>query len=236
MNRKAQQVLPVFREQKPFIVKYNQSSRLNQFLDESNKNVFGMMVGIGYGKLRSNDLNDPEFNFKPSYTKYAGVTLDVPIPALEKRGYFFSELSFSQYTANSFVHLPDTTLGHPERDFYEITQKFAPNTLTLVNTFRYCFVNRDFKYYVSAGISNSFLISPENKKTTVNFRNGETKSEVESFIPDYAVHGIMLIVGTGITYKYIGLELRYDPGRNYTRKVDYSIHQPIPLRSSAYSL
>lgn len=190
------------------------------------KGVFGMMIGSGYGKLRSNDLSDEEFNYKPSWSKMAGFTLDIPIPSMEKKGYFFSELAFSQYEAGSFVHLPDSSLGFPERDYFEVTQKFAPNTLTLLNTFKYCFANNDFKYYVSAGITNSFIISPVNKKTTLHVKNGETTTETESAIPDYAVHGLMLIVGTGISYKYIGLELRYDPGRNYTRKVDYSIHQP----------
>lgn len=188
--------------------------------------IFGMEAGIGYGKLRSNDLKDKEFNFTPSYTKSAGFTLELAIPNLEKRGTLFNELSFSQFEANSFVRIPDTSLGRPDRDYIDVTQKFSPNLFTVSNMFRYCFTNSDFKYYVSIGIYNSFVISPVNRKTIQKNQNGTLKTNEEKVIPDYATHGLMLLLGTGISYKYIGFELRYDPGRNYTRKIDYSIHIP----------
>ena len=188
--------------------------------------VFGMEAGIGYGKLRSNDLEDKEFNFTPSYIKSAGFTLEMAIPKLEKRGTFFNELSFSQFEAGSFVRIPDTSLGRPDRDYIDVTQKFSPNLFTVSNMFRYCFTNSDFRYYVSIGIYNSFVISPVNRKIIQKNQNGTVNTTEEKVIPDYATHGLMLLLGTGISYKYIGLELRYDPGRNYTRKIDYSIHIP----------
>lgn len=193
---------------------------------DDTRNTLGMMLGVSYGKLRTNDLSDPDFNFTPSWSKWAGFTLEIPMQKMEKRGSFYSEITFSQFEANSFVHFADSSLGHPERDYYEITQKFAPNAITVTNMFRYCFTNNDFKYYVAAGIYNSFIISAVNSRKTAWYQAGESNTEEEEAIPDHSIHGLMLVVSTGIAYKYAGLEFRYDPGRNYTRKVDYSVHQP----------
>jgi len=205
---------------------FSQTALLSRNLQNDSRNTLGMMIGMSYGKLRTNDLSDPEFNFTPTWSKWAGFTLEIPMLKMEKRGSFYSEIAFSQFEAKSFVHFADSSLGHPERDYYEITQKFAPNTITITNMFRYCFTNSDFKYYVAAGIYNSFILSAVNTRSTVRFRAGETQTEEEEAIPDHSVHGLMLVVSTGIAYKYTGLEFRYDPGRNYTRKVDYSVHQP----------
>lgn len=197
------------------------------FAQESGKPVWGIEVGMGYGKLKSNDLSDPDFHFKPFYSKTAGITLDIPIPNLEKRGSFFNELSFSQFETTTNDRYADTTSGFPERDYYLIERKFAPNMITLTNTFRYCFTNSDFKYYISVGVYNNFIIESVNRRVTDHYVNGEVTSSTEDLIPDHAIHGIMLTAGTGITYKYAGLEFRYDPGRNFTRKVDYSIFSPV---------
>jgi hypothetical protein len=194
--------------------------------EERNPAILGLAAGVGYGKLKSNDVSDPQFVFKPTTTKLAGFTLELPIPKLEEKGTFYSELSFSQFDANSFVHLSDSSHGFPDRDFYEVTQKFSPNIITVTNMFRYCFTKSNFKYFVSAGIYNSFILSPVNRKMTVHTVDGEANTTVEDAIPDHSVHGLMLIVGTGISYKYAGLEIRYDPGRNYTKKVDYSVYSP----------
>lgn len=197
------------------------------FAQDSEKPVWGIEVGMGYGKLKTNDLSDPDFHFKPFYSKIAGITLDIPIPNLEKRGSFFNELSFSQFETVTNDRYPDTTGGFPDRDYYQIERKFAPNMITLTNTFRYCFTNGDFKYYVSVGVYNNFIIEAVNRRVTEHYVNGEVTSSSEELVPDHAIHGIMLTAGTGITYKYAGLEFRYDPGRNFTRKVDYSIYSPV---------
>ena len=193
---------------------------------EENAAIFGMTVGIGYGQLKSNDASDKEFVFKPSFTKIMGFTLDIPIPKLEKKGIFYNELTLSQFESNSSVHFADSSLQQPERDYYDITQKFSPNILSLTTMFRYCFVNNDFKYYASAGIYNSFVISPANRKYTFHTLNGVETEKVEQAVPDMSTHGLMLLIGTGISYKYAGLEIRFDPGRNYTNKVDYSVYNP----------
>ena len=194
--------------------------------EDSKPSIMGMVVGVGYGKLKNNDATDKEFVFKPSYTKLAGFTLEIPIPKLEKRATLYNEISFSQFEANASVHLPDSSQGFPARDYYDVTQKFAPNLLSITNMFRYCFTNNTFKYYVSAGIYNSFVISPVNRKITIHTQNGTANTTVEESVPDYATHGLMLIIGTGFYYKYAGIEIRYDPGRNYTKQVDYSVYNP----------
>jgi hypothetical protein len=204
---------------------FNQNNKAQAENDE-NSAIYGITVGLGYGKLKTNDAADNEFDFKPSYAKIIGFTLELPIPKLEKKGVFYNELTLSQFESNSSVHIPDTSLHQPERDYYDISQKFAPNIVSLTTMFRYCFVNNDFKYYVSAGIYNSFVISPANRKYTFHTLNGVETENVEPAVPDLSTHGLMLIIGTGISYKYAGLEFRFDPGRNYTNKVDYSVYNP----------
>jgi hypothetical protein len=192
--------------------------------EESKSPIVGLLVGAGYGKLRSNDVAD--FAFKPSYTIQTGISLEIPIPKLEKRGTFYNELTFSQFDAKSFVHIPDTSQGSPELNYSDVTQNFAPYLLTITNMFRYCFVNSSFKYYVGAGIYNSFIISLVNRKTSVVITNGTAKTTEGEVVADHSIHGLMLILSTGISYKYIGLEFRFDPGRNFTKKIDYSVYNP----------
>jgi len=151
-----------------------------------------------------------------------GFTLEVPIPKLEKKGTLYNEITVSLFDANSSVRFSDSLNGSV--GYYEVNQKFAPNLISITTMFRYCFANGVFKYYVSAGIYNSFVISPANARTTVHSQNGNTQTTEEDAVPQHSIHGLMLIVGTGISYKYAGLEIRYDPGRNYTRKVDYSVY------------
>jgi hypothetical protein len=194
--------------------------------EDSRPPVFGISAGVGYGKLKCNDSSDPDFAFKPSYTKMGGFTLEIPMPRLEKRGTFYNEINFIQFEANSSVHRPDGSQGSPDLYYYDVTQTFAPQLISLTTMFRYCFTNGAFKYYVSAGFYNSFVLSCTNKKSTVHYVNGIPNVTEEEAVSDHSIHGLMLLVGTGFYYKYAGLEFRYDPGRNYTKVIDYSVYNP----------
>ncbi|NVO20687.1 MAG: hypothetical protein HXX13_13380 [Bacteroidetes bacterium] len=193
---------------------------------ESSHTVFGVVAGAGYGKLKSNDLSDSTFKFKTSYTMIGGFSMEIPIPKLEQKATFYNELTFSQFKANSSVSFPGNSPGANDLNYVVVTQKFVPDILTLCNMFRYCFTNGEFKYFVSAGIYNSFVIHAINLKTRTRYENGIPAITEEDAVPEHSIHGLMLELGTGIYYKYAGLEFRYDPGRNYTKVIDYSIYNP----------
>jgi hypothetical protein len=185
--------------------------------DDSKHAVYGFVGGLGYGTLKNNDVQDSTFAFKPSYTKQVGMSLEVPIPLLEKKGTLYNELTLSQLEANSSFQIPDSLT---------INQTFVPYLLSVTNMFRYCFTKGELKYYVGVGIYNSFVVTSKNLKTTIKYKNGVPLTTESEVIPDHAVHGIMLLLSTGIAYKYGGLEIRYDPGRNYTKQIDYSVYMP----------
>jgi hypothetical protein len=193
---------------------------------QDTRTVFGISAGLGYGRLRNEDAQSIDFNFKTSYTQYGSFTLEVPMQKMEQKGSLQNELTFMHFDAVSHQIKPDSSLGFPGRDYYEINQHFSPYLISVTNMFRYCFTKTEFKYYLSLGIYNSFIVSTLNEKKVGHFLDGQSETTTEQVINDYARHGIMLVAGTGITYKYAGIEFRFDPGRNYTRKVTTSVYMP----------
>ncbi len=191
-----------------------------------NNNILGMFVIAGYGKLKYNFETNTVYKFDYEFTKGGGVSLEIPLITLDERFSVYNELGFSQFKATAKVHYSDTAGGDPANNYYDIDIKFSPNTVTLSNIIRYTLTPGSFKYYIGLGIYNSFVVSSTNIKTTYHVRKGVPETIVDEAVPDPSVHGLMLIGATGFTYRNIGLEIRLDPGRNYTNKLDYAVFMP----------
>ncbi len=193
--------------------------------DESH-NILGMYIVIGMGKLRYNLENKSLYKFDYEVTKGGGLSLEIPLHALNENFSFYNELGFSQFKAEANQHYSDTVGGDPLNNFYDISTTFSPNTVTVSNIVRYTLTPREFKYYVAIGIYNSFVVSSTNLKETEHFRNGISDKYTEKAVPDPAVHGLMLLASTGFSYRNIGFEIRFDPGRNYTNKINNAVYMP----------
>lgn len=186
--------------------------------------ILGMTGGMGITQLRYNSYDQSLYKFKQSWSSSTGISLDFPMHKIEDRGSFYNELVFFRFNSTASSHIIDSTTGNPENSYYDNSLEFAPNIVTLANMFRYTFTPGNFKYFVSAGIYNNFVLSANNRKTTVHTVNGVPATSTENAIPELAVHGLMITAGTGFIYKNIGLEFRFDPGRNFTRLYDYSVY------------
>jgi len=194
--------------------------------DDGGKQILGMYIQVSMGKLRYNYEEKSLYIFDQEYTKGGGVSLEIPLISLSERFSVFNELGFSQFKATTERHYSDTTGGDPEHNYYDISMVFSPNMLTISNTMRYVLTPGDFRYFVSLGIYNSFVVSSTNTKETFHTLKGQQDKYTENAVPDPAVHGLMLLASTGFTYRNIGLELRFDPGRNYTNKLNYAVYMP----------
>jgi len=194
--------------------------------DSDSKNIFGMYITLGMGKLRYNISGSPQYTFDYEYIKGGGISLEIPLPSLNERFSVYNELSFSTFEANSKLHYNDTSVGNTGNNYYDIDLTFSPNTVTLSNIIRYTLTPGEFKYYVALGIYNSFVVSSTNFKKTVHYVNGETSTYNEQAFPDQNVHGLMLLACTGFSYRNIGLEIRFDPGHNYSGKLNYAVYMP----------
>ncbi len=186
--------------------------------------ILGMTGGAGISKLHYNTYNKPLYSFSEVWSTSTGITLEFPMHKIEDKGSFYNELVFFRFQSNATSHLDDTVGGTSGNSYYDYDLEFAPNIVSLAHMYRYTFTPGNFKYFVSAGIYNSFVISANNRKTVVHTVNGVPETSTEDAILDFAVHGLMITAGTGFIYKNVGFELRFDPGRNFTRTIDYSVY------------
>jgi len=193
---------------------------------DENNNILGMYVLAGTGKLRYNLNGTPLYNFDYEIIKGGGVSLEIPLQSLDERFSVYNELGFSVFKSQTSQHLIDTVGGDPENNYYDINLTFSPNAITLSNIVRYSLTPGEFKYYVAVGIYNSFVVSSTNLKETTHHRNGEILNYTEEAVPDPTVYGLMLLACTGFSYRNIGFELRFDPGHNYSNKLNYSVYMP----------
>lgn len=186
--------------------------------------ILGMTGGVGITQLRYNSYDKKLYDFKQAYSSSTGISLDFPMHKIEDKGSFYNELTFFRFKTTAATHITDSTAGDPANNYYDNQLEFAPNIVSLTHMFRYTFTPGNFKYFVSAGIYNNFVVSSNNRKTIIHTRNGVPETTTEDAIPEFAVHGLMITAGTGFLYKNIGFELRFDPGRNFTRLYDYSVY------------
>jgi hypothetical protein len=190
-------------------------------------NILGMYILAGIGKLRYNVEGTPLYKFDYEYIKGGGINYEIPLLSLNERFSVYNELGFSVFNAKTSVHTIDTVGGaDPATNYYDINLTFSPNTVTLVNTVKYTLTPNAFKYYVSLGIYNSFVVSSTNTRETYHYTNGEPLITKDLAVPDPTVYGLMLLISTGFSYKNIGFELRFDPGRNYSSKLNYAVYMP----------
>ena len=216
------------------LTKLNKSVRPNLTLnslpgaraENENNNILGMFINIGYGKLRYNIDGSPAYRFDDVYTKGGGISLEIPLLKFNEKFSVYNELGFSQFKATSATHYSDTAGGDPANNYSDVKMTFAPNAVTLSNIVRYTLTPGDFKYYVALGIYNSFVVSSTNLQETYRITNGVPSTTIGEAVPDPAVHGLMLLVCTGFSYRNIGFEVRFDPGHNYTNKLNYAVYMP----------
>lgn len=194
--------------------------------DDENKNILGMYIQAGYGKLRFNFNDEKQYSFDYVATKGGGMSLEIPLKVMEGRFSVYNELGFSIFKAHTAFRVPDSTDGDPVNDYTDVNVTYAPNIISLSNIARYGLTPNEFQFYVAVGISNSFVISPTNIKESVHTLNGEVKTTTEDAVPSPAVHGLSILTATGFSYRNIGFEIRFDPGRNYSNKLNYAVYMP----------
>jgi hypothetical protein len=194
--------------------------------DNEHKNILGMYIQAGYGKLRFNFNDEKQYSFDYVPTKGGGISLEIPLKVMEGRFSVYNELGFSIFKAHTAFRLQDTASGDPVNNYFDYTITYAPNIISLSNIARYSLTPNEFQFYVAVGISNSFVISPTNIKESIHTLNGEVKTTTEDAVPSPAVHGLSILTATGFSYRNIGLEIRFDPGRNYSNKLNYAVYMP----------
>jgi hypothetical protein len=194
--------------------------------DNAGHNMLGMFILAGYGKLRYNFEGSPLYQFDYTFSKGGGVSFEIPLLKLNDKFSVYNDLGFSLFKAYSFQRNSDTAGSDPQNNYTDITLTFAPNTISVSTLVKYTLTPGNFKYYVALGIYNSFVVSSTNIKETVHVTNGESVKYAEEAVPEVAVYGLMLLASTGFSYKNIGLEVRFDPGRSYSNKLNYAVFMP----------
>lgn len=194
--------------------------------DEGPRNLLGMTAGLGYGKFRYIAEDESVYKFDWCNVKYAGVSLENFLTGTIDRVSINNELLFSTFSTTATDHFTDTLVGNPGENYYDVNLKFSPAIIMITNMVRYKLTKSDFRYYIGLGVYNSFIVSSTNKKETVHTLNGTETTSYDDAIPRQATHGLMLLASTGFSYRNFGFEFRFDPGRNYTKRINYSLYMP----------
>ncbi len=194
--------------------------------DNENGNILGMFIMAAYGKLRYNVYDKGLYTMDESVVKGGGVNYEIPLEFWGGKFSVYNELGFSLFKSVTSQHYGDTVGGDPIHNYYDLNATFAPNMVSLANMLRYTFTPGEFKYYASVGITCSFVISSTNTKETLHTTVDSMKRYTDEFIPEPAVFGITVPVSTGFSYRNFGLEIRFDPGRNFSSRPNYAVYMP----------
>ncbi len=194
--------------------------------DDGSGNILGMFIMAAYGTLRYNVYDKGLYTMNESLVKGGGVNYEIPLEFWGSKFSVYNELGFSLFKSVTSQHYGDTVGGDPIHNYYDVNATFAPNLVFLTNMLRYTFTPGEFKYYASVGITCSFVVSSTNTKETLHITGSDTKRYMDEFIPDPTVFGITVPVSTGFSYRNVGLEIRFDPGRNFSSRPNYAVYMP----------
>lgn len=193
---------------------------------DDSETQFGFVGGVGYGSLRYYRSADST-KAETEVTKLVGLNMEIPIPLASDNLSFYGEFAFIQFSSTAYTpHYVHPGSTNPETDYSELYRTFSPLTMQFTTQLKYVLSLRSFRPYFIAGVYNSILLSATNSMETIIHNNSDTIVTRDVAVPKRSVHGIAVLAGAGLEYKWISLEMRYDPGFNFTRQTYYSIYHP----------
>lgn len=191
----------------------------------SGKPIYGITAGLGTGAMRINYDNNRVFTYDQSTFKSIGPFIEFPLEVLDGNWSIYNELTYNTFTARGSSHAVDTSGG--KTTTYDSVFLFEPSLITLTHLIKYNLTPNNFKYFIGVGFYNSFMFSAGNSLKIIKKSEGSETISYQKAVDNAAIHGLMLILSTGFTYRNIGLEVRFDPGRNYSRAVFTGLYAPV---------
>lgn len=205
---------------------YQKASWEETPLISADRNLFGVTAGIGSGQLYSRYKGDVDYNFKADIPVRLAVFHEYSPERLKGFIKFQNQLAMDYYKTSSskaFLYEPY---------MYTDYLTFAPLSLVLTNNIKICTWNRPVSFYVTLGLTNSYIISSKNTIERVSARNQSVKYlEVAK---DLVRYHLFYTVGAGVKYKRYAAEIRYDPGKAYTKVVTKDVHHTAAFLLLSY--
>lgn len=173
---------------------------------------FGLLAGGSYTNLKFSSWSKmfdfvTESNYEPSIDFSAGAAINFVLPWYQRKFSIDNDLLYSTYNFEN--RREDIT----NEDIYSITTtrfSYSYLKINIMPSFKYP-VNNVF-FFFKAGISNGFAISETNHKKT-EYTVYSVSSVSENTALTYTrKHESSLVFGTGIKYKKISFEARYERG------------------------
>jgi len=205
---------------------YQKASWEETPLISADRNLFGFTAGIGSGQLYSRYNGDVDYDFKADIPVRLAVFHEFAPERLKGFIKFQNQLAVDYFKTKSSKELNYAPY------YYSESLTFAPMSLVLTNNIKICTWNRPVSYYVTLGLTNSYIISAKNTIERVSLKNQLVKYlEVAK---DLVRYHLFYTAGAGVQYKSFAAEVRFDPGKAYTKILVKDLHHTAVLLLLSY--
>lgn len=172
---------------------------------------FGVTLGAGAGKLSYLKFGSSQYDFTTDFPVRIGVDWHIIPATLKGRLQVRNQLSYEWYktaASKSYTMSPVNYLDN---------LTFAPGSLILTNSARLYVSCQSLKFFVGAGITNSYFLHAKNELIRQSTIVSTTETETYAAVRDLVKYHLFYTVGVGIEYGRLGLELRFDPAKSLTK-------------------
>lgn len=152
-----------------------------------------------------------QVEYSPSVSVSIGTYADLIFPYKQKRSSIYNELLLTHFNVSS---------QHSEiidsENFSTIETRFSFVHLKLNNLIRYRSSRSSLGWFANAGISNGYPISRTNCRLSSFTILGETGTRKDVALRPIRFHEVGLLIGAGINYKKVSMELRIEKSNRFT--------------------
>jgi len=193
---------------------------------------FGILAGAGIQWYKTNgsdfvqNIRVPinSASYPSTYTWASGASISLILPYLRGSWVIYNDLTYKPYKIIG-AQIEETITTYPitQREFIFNVAYLKLNTLI-----RYHYPNWKIRPFVNVGMSNSYALKLETKEVTTVIRNEVPTITETDIFRNPRKYEMGLLIGGGVTYRWFGLEIRYELANgmsnvNYISTTDSSL-------------
>jgi len=188
-----------------------------QFKREKVKLECGALAGVSYSRISVNspshkDLNEADYT--PCVDYNAGLYFDLIRPRSQNKWSLCTEMLYTRF------HTTGTYTEYDNPQYYSITTlDLSKYQLKLNILMRYRYLLNKSVIYGNIGFSDGLTIESVNRKTRYMKLYSDERTEVSLAIPYTRLTEQALLIGTGIRYKRLSFELRFELGNGFSDNI-----------------
>lgn len=186
------------------------------FKNEKIKAYLGVVLGLNQSKLNfeSDQSKINQTSLNKSISPNLGLYVNIVFPKANRSWSIYNELLFNQYkyVGTGYNLYYENPTWYSKINDVEI----KASVIKLFTAIRYQLPKFKLKPFIQLGIGNGFAFSTYSKSTIETRFNSNINFVTDKFI-EFRKHEQSLFSGIGLSYKKIGVELRYEVGNGMSQ-------------------